>query len=255
MPPISELAVERYVNEHHPIDVQNTGIHWQNITASHYHHAVNDDVPAASFDEPVGGVVKRALDLIIAMSALLFLMPIILFTVALVLVTMGRPIFFSQQRVGFNGQKFQCLKFRSMVKDAARVLDAHLEACPRARFEWAQNQKLRDDPRVTWLGRILRKSSLDELPQLFNILKGEMSCIGPRPVLPKELERYGRYRSAYKSVRPGLTGLWQVSGRSNTSYEERVKLDRIYIRRWSLAFDIRILLRTVPVLFKFDETA
>jgi exopolysaccharide production protein ExoY len=174
---------------------------------------------------------------------------------ALVLLTMGRPVFFSQERVGFRGRKFKCMKFRSMVKDAPKALEAYLAANPQARMEWAQTQKLRHDPRVTWLGRILRKSSLDELPQLFNILKGEMSCIGPRPVLPVELERYGRHSTAYKNARPGLTGLWQVSGRSNTSYEERVRLDRIYVRRWSLGFDIRIMLRTVPVLFKFDETA
>jgi exopolysaccharide production protein ExoY len=191
----------------------------------------------------------------IASTALLFLMPMILFVAALVLLTMGRPVFFSQERVGFRGQRFKCMKFRSMVKDAPKALETFLAANPQARLEWAQTQKLRHDPRVTWLGRILRKSSLDELPQLFNILRGEMSCIGPRPVLPVELERYGRHSVAYKNARPGLTGLWQVSGRSNTSYEERVRLDRIYVRRWSLGFDIRILLRTVPVLFKFDESA
>lgn len=255
MSPVSELAVERYVESHHPVGINNADASWPGIQVAHYHPAANDDESSFALDEPVGGAVKRALDIVIAMSALVFLMPIILFTAALVLLTMGRPVFFSQQRVGFNGRKFPCLKFRSMGKDAARVLEAHLEACPQARMEWMQNQKLRNDPRITWLGRILRKSSLDELPQLFNILKGEMSCIGPRPVLPNELERYGRYRNAYQSARPGLTGLWQVSGRSNTSYEERVKLDRIYVRRWSLVFDIRILLRTIPVLFKFDETA
>lgn len=250
-----ELAVEHYVNKHHPIGIQDTCDQWQNIAAPHYRRTAKADISTIIFDEPVGGATKRALDLVIALSALFLLMPVFLFIAALVFVTMGRPIVFSHQRVGFNGQKFRCLKFRSMVKDAARVLETHLEKCPQARLEWEQKQKLRDDPRITWLGRILRKSSLDELPQLFNILRGEMSCIGPRPVLPKELERYGRYRSAYKSARPGLTGLWQVSGRNNTSYEERVKLDRIYIRRWSLAFDIRILLRTVPILFKFDETS
>jgi exopolysaccharide production protein ExoY len=254
MSPVSELAVERYVESHRPIEI-NADAGWQSIPVAHQRHAANDDISLPARDEPVGGSVKRALDVLIAMSALIFLTPIILFIAALVLVTMGRPIFFSQQRVGFNGQKFQCLKFRSMVKDAGRILEAHLESSPEARTEWKQTQKLRDDPRITWLGRVLRKSSLDELPQLFNILKGEMSCIGPRPVLPNELERYGRYRSTYKSARPGLTGLWQVSGRSNTTYEKRVTLDRIYVRRWSLAFDIRILLRTVPILFKFDETA
>lgn len=255
MPPVSEIAVERYVDGHRPIKIQNTNASWQNIATTHYYPAANDDVSVVTLDEPVGGGVKRMTDLVIGASALVFLTPIILFIAALVLVTMGRPVFFAQRRVGFNGRTFRCLKFRSMVKDAARVLEKHLETCPQASLEWAENQKLRNDPRITWLGSILRKSSLDELPQLFNILKGEMSCVGPRPVLPMELERYGPYRRAYKSARPGLTGLWQVSGRSNTSYDERVKFDRIYVRRWSLAFDIGILLRTIPVLFKFDETA
>lgn len=250
-----ELAVEHYVNKRHPIGIHDTSDQWQAVASPHYCTVARDNISAVALDEPVGGIAKRAMDLTIALSAVFFLMPVFFFIAALVLVTMGRPIIFSQQRVGFNGQKFRCLKFRSMVKDATRVLEKHLEECPHARLEWEQKQKLRDDPRITWLGKILRKSSLDELPQLFNILRGEMSCIGPRPVLPKELERYGRYRIAYKKARPGLTGLWQVSGRNNTSYDERVKFDRIYIRRWSFALDLRILLRTVPVLFKFDETA
>jgi exopolysaccharide production protein ExoY len=254
MLPVSELAIERYVDKRPPIEIENSGVHWQ-IKASDYYSAANDDSAAAAIGEPVGGGLKRVMDIMIASAALLFLMPMMLFVTALVLLTMGRPVFFSQERVGFRGRKFKCMKFRSMVKDAPKALEAYLAANPQARMEWAQTQKLRHDPRVTWLGRILRKSSLDELPQLFNILKGEMSCIGPRPVLPVELERYGRHSTAYKNARPGLTGLWQVSGRSNTSYEERVRLDRIYVRRWSLGFDIRIMLRTVPVLFKFDETA
>lgn len=251
---LSELAVERYVDNRHPIEIKNAGVGWQ-IEASEYYPAANDDSSTAETGEPVGGAVKRSLDIMIASTALLFLLPMIVFVTALILITMGRPVFFSQERVGFRGQKFNCMKFRSMVKDAPRVLEAYLAANPQARLEWAQTQKLRHDPRVTWLGRILRKSSLDELPQLFNILRGEMSCIGPRPVLPTELERYGRHGAIYKNARPGLTGLWQVSGRSKTSYSERIRLDRIYVRRWSLAFDIRIMLRTVPVLFKFDETA
>lgn len=204
---------------------------------------------------PVGGLTKRVLDICVASTALILMTPILIMISALIYITMGRTIFYSQRRVGFDGQMFECFKFRSMQNNADEILAHHLIQCPEARREWEQTQKLRNDPRITWLGNILRKSSLDELPQLFNIIRGDMSCIGPRPVLSKELERYGAHDMEYKRARPGLTGLWQVSGRSNTTYAERINLDRFYVRRWSLALDLNILLRTIPALLKFNETS
>jgi exopolysaccharide production protein ExoY len=207
------------------------------------------------YAKPVGGGVKRAFDIVIASTTILLMMPILLMIALLILVTMGRPILFSQQRVGFNGRSFGCVKFRTMVTDANERLAAHLRSCPEALRAWDDKQKLRNDPRITWLGQILRKSSLDELPQLFNILRGDMSCIGPRPVISDELERYGPYADDYVKAKPGLTGMWQVNGRSATSYAYRIKCDRYYVRRWSLFLDLQILVRTVPAVLKFDETS
>src|SRR5690606_27026488 len=149
-----------------------------------------------------------------------------------------------------NGRAFKMWKFRSMIEGAEEKLEAYLAADPTARAEWAETQKLKNDPRVTPLGRILRRTSLDELPQLWNILVGDMSLVGPRPIVRDEIDRYQAVYPLYMQSRPGLTGLWQVSGRSNTSYARRIVLDKIYIRRWSFAMDIGILLRTIPaVLF------
>jgi len=205
---------------------------------------------------PVGGPAKRAMDIAMAATAALLMAPILLFITALIYCTMGRPILFSQQRVGFKGKTFACYKFRSMVNEADKRLQDYLAQCPQAAHDWATNQKLADDPRVTLLGKVLRKSSLDELPQLFNILRGDMSCIGPRPVLPAELSgRYGVSAADYMRARPGLTGLWQVSGRSSTSYGRRIAYDRYYVRRWSMPLDLGILLRTIPALFKTGQTS
>ena len=204
---------------------------------------------------PVGGRAKRAFDVTIAATTLILMAPTMIVIALLILVTMGRPVLFMQRRVGFNRGLFGCLKFRTMVADAGDRLTAYLAENPEAAQAWRETQKLKSDPRVTWLGNILRKSSLDELPQLFNILLGDMSCIGPRPVLQDELERYGDHASEYAKAKPGLTGMWQVSGRSNTSYAHRVKCDRFYVRRWSVALDVSILFRTIPAVMKFDETA
>ena len=145
---------------------------------------------------------------------------------------------------------FQCLKFRSMVIDADRVLQHLLETNQQAASEWAATQKLRDDPRITWVGNLLRKSSLDELPQLLNVLRLEMSLVGPRPIVASEIEKYGENIAFYYDTRPGLTGLWQVSGRSETSYERRVQLDTWYVRNWSIRHDLVILAKTVPAVLK-----
>jgi lipopolysaccharide/colanic/teichoic acid biosynthesis glycosyltransferase len=141
------------------------------------------------------------------------------------------------------------LKFRTMVVNAEATLARHFEKNPAARQEWEATQKLRDDPRVTPLGRFLRATSLDELPQLFNVLAGDMSLVGPRPIVRGEIIRYGTYFEDYASARPGLTGLWQVSGRSDVDYDKRVALDRSYVMGWSLSGDLMILLRTVKVVF------
>ncbi len=162
----------------------------------------------------------------------------------------GGPMLFAHERVGRGGRPFRCLKFRTMVVDADRRLKELLERDPEAAAEWAAYQKLQDDPRITRLGRFLRKTRLDEVPQFINVLKGEMALIGPRPVTAEELARYGRLRRLYKSVRPGITGLWQVSGGNGMSYDQRVALETRYIRDWSLGLDFVIVCRTVrEVLF------
>jgi exopolysaccharide production protein ExoY len=217
---------------------------------------INAGAPSRPAPVPVGGWRKRIFDIFIASTTLLLLAPLMLVITAIIVVTMGRPVLFVQQRVGFNRKAFGCVKFRTMVCDADQQFARYLQRCPEAVREWAETQKLRDDPRVTWWGHILRKSSLDELPQLLNVLRGEMSCIGPRPVPVEELDaRYGATADDYACAKPGLTGMWQVSGRGNTTYARRVAYDRTYVRRWSLLLDLAILFRTVPVLMKTDQTS
>ncbi|MGP1358480.1 sugar transferase [Roseicyclus sp.] len=196
----------------------------------------------------VGGAVKRAADIVIAGFALAVLSPLFLFTALIVRASGPGPVFFGHERVGLGGRSFRCLKFRTMCVDAEEVLRAHLAADPEAAREWDETRKLRRDPRVTPAGRVLREYSLDELPQLLNVLRGEMSLVGPRPVVARELSRYGSRAVHYLSARPGITGLWQVSGRSDTTYEARVSLDARYVTDWSLAGDLAILARTVPVV-------
>lgn len=203
----------------------------------------------------IGGVAKRLTDIVIASIALLALAPAMLVIVALVRVTMGGPVIFAHTRVGLNGRTFPCFKFRSMINAAEEHLNRYLAENPELSRQWQETQKLGRDPRVTTFGALLRKSSLDELPQLFNVLRGEMSLVGPRPVTTAELERYGADVQHYLLARPGLTGLWQVSGRRNVSYLTRVALDSLYVRNWSLLLDFAILARTIPVVAKFSETA
>ena len=158
------------------------------------------------------------------------------------------PVVISQERVGKDGQPFRILKFRTMRPDADRVLGELLSSDPEAKAEWDVSRKLRNDPRVTRPGRFLRRSSLDELPQLYNILAGHMSFVGPRPVMPDEVERYGSSAHLYTKVAPGLTGLTQVSGRSELPYDERVRLDTYYVRNWSIWLDLVILGRTLSAV-------
>lgn len=188
---------------------------------------------------------KRTLDIILAGSALALLSPFFL-VIGLLIRADGGPAFFAHGRVGQNGRLFRCLKFRTMVQNADVKLANFLADNPEAADEWRQTQKLRNDPRITPVGAFLRKTSLDELPQLINVLRGEMSLVGPRPIVTDERPRYGRSLPYYLGVRPGITGLWQVSGRSSTTYRERVEFDVWYAQNWSLWLDLWIMVRTVP---------
>ena len=197
------------------------------------------------------GVLKRCIDILGAGALLLLILPIMLLIVWIVRRD-GGPILFRHTRVGLGGRTFPCLKFRSMVMDADKRLAELLAADPAAAEEWATRRKLARDPRITRIGALLRRTSLDELPQLLNVLRGEMSLVGPRPVVREELDLHysPSAADAYCGMRPGITGLWQISGRSDTTYAERVALDTRYARGWSLRFDIQILLRTIPAVLK-----
>lgn len=191
---------------------------------------------------------KRTFDIVVATTMLLFALPAIFFIAVIMFSTDRGPILFSHERIGQNGKRFRCLKFRSMVVNSQEALRRHLELVPQARVEWEATQKLRDDPRVTPLGRFLRVTSLDELPQLINVIRGEMSLVGPRPIVQDEVVRYADQIEHYAAVRPGITGLWQVSGRSDVDYDRRVQLDTLYVREWSFIGDLVILIKTVKVV-------
>ena len=188
------------------------------------------------------------LNQLMALTLLLLLSPSLAVIAFLIWARDGAPVLYAHYRVGKDGKLFRCMKFRSMLRNADQVLADLLRDDPRARAEWALEQKLRDDPRITGIGRFLRHSSLDELPQLLNVLRGEMNLVGPRPITVAELTRYGSVRWHYLSVRPGITGLWQVSGRNNTSYDERVTLDRRYVEQRTLTGDLIILFKTARVV-------
>ena len=184
----------------------------------------------------------------VALVLLVLLGPLMAVVTFLIWRRDGAPVLFAHYRVGQGGKLFRCMKFRTMLRNSEQVLSDLLRDDPQARAEWARDQKLTNDPRITPVGHFLRKSSLDELPQLLNVLRGEMSLVGPRPITVGELTRYGKVRWHYLSVRPGITGLWQVSGRNNTTYEERVALDRHYVEARSLWLDAGILFKTVRVV-------
>ncbi|MNL12895.1 Undecaprenyl phosphate N,N'-diacetylbacillosamine 1-phosphate transferase [compost metagenome] len=190
----------------------------------------------------------RALDVVIALAALLMLAPLLLVIAALVFLSDGGSPIFRHARVGRDGRIFGCLKFRSMIRDADTALMDLLETNPNARESWERDHKLHRDPRVTRLGKFLRKSSLDELPQLLNVLKGDMSIVGPRPIVAGEIGRYGAYFRHYCAVRPGITGLWQVSGRNDMSYRRRVACDVLYARNQSLVTNLKIIMTTLPAV-------
>jgi exopolysaccharide production protein ExoY len=190
----------------------------------------------------------RGFDIVAAASALLLTAPLLVAIALLVWIMDGGPALFSQPRIGRDGRHFRCLKFRSMCVDADARLARLLASDENARREWQADHKLRVDPRITRLGRFLRKTSLDETPQLINVLLGEMSLVGPRPIVDAEIPRYGRRFVAYCAQRPGITGLWQVSGRNDVSYRRRVALDTAYSARKSITLDMRILAATVPAV-------
>lgn len=196
---------------------------------------------------PSARVLKRCFDVLVASLLLVLLAPLFAYLIFRVRQT-GGPAFFGHQRITLNGESFPCYKFRTMVPNSAEVLERLLREDPQARAEWEAEFKLRNDPRITRIGDFLRRTSLDELPQLWNVLRGEMSLVGPRPVIQDELAKYAEDVSYYLQVRPGMTGLWQVSGRNDVDYETRVALDAWYVRNWSLWNDIIILLKTVKVV-------
>jgi Undecaprenyl-phosphate galactose phosphotransferase WbaP len=196
--------------------------------------------------------LKRMLDLTLMALAMPILLPVCLGLSLLVKLSSAGPVFYSQERIGKNGKAIQVLKFRTMLKNADAVLQKHLEKNPRLWEEWQEDYKLKHDPRITWIGRFLRRSSLDELPQLWNVARGEMSLVGPRPIVEAEIGKFGESWDSYTRVLPGITGLWQVSGRSNLTYDERVQLNEYYGRNWSVWLDLYILFKTIRVVCTLD---
>lgn len=197
-------------------------------------------------------VIKRAIDIIGALIGIFLLVPttILIYIASIILKENDGPLFYSQKRIGKNGKYFKLYKFRSMCKDADDKLAKYLAENEEMRKEFKETQKLQNDPRITKLGNFLRKTSLDELPQMINILKGDMSFIGPRPVIDGEIDKYENNKEKFLSVKPGLTGYWQVNGRSTTTYEERMKLELYYVEHQSLWLDIKIFFKTFITVLK-----
>ena len=256
-----ERATERFIFDRSPMAAARASaaadVAPGHFTASHRGRAPVrlDDAGGAERPQPLGGIPKRVFDVVGASIALVLLAPIMLMAAVLVRVFMGGPAIFAHKRVGFDGRTFVCYKFRTMLVDGEAVLRRHLAADADAAEEWRKTRKLRNDPRVGCLGNILRKSSLHELPQLINVLRGDMSLVGPRPVVPEEIERYGRHARMCLRARPGLTGMWQVTGRNGVSYPARIARDLYYARHWSLWLDLALLIKTIPAVLNFDRTS
>ena len=194
-------------------------------------------------------VIKRAFDLLFTICGGLCILPFLLVIAVMVAVDNKGNVIFAHRRIGRDGKEFKCYKFQTMIPNAQEALEKYLTENPEAWKEWEESFKLTNDPRVTKLGNILRKTSLDEMPQLWNVIKGDMSLVGPRPIVSKEIERYGEYFREYAMVTPGITGMWQASGRSDTTYEERVEMDTWYVRNWSVWIDLMYLFKTVKIVF------
>mgnify|MGYP001267852531 CR=1 FL=1 len=204
----------------------------------------------------ISRLIKRLGDVTFSLIVLVFSSPMFLILAFLVKLSSSGPVFYIQERVGRNYSRFGCIKFRTMYAESEDILSNLLAKSPALKVEFERDFKLRKDPRITPIGKFLRRSSLDELPQLINILKGDMSIVGPRPIVKQEITRYGEAMKEVLSVRPGLTGLWQVSGRNNLSYKRRVELDLIYAKERTFILDIRVILRTIGVLlFPMDRGA
>ena len=204
---------------------------------------------APTFDWPtVPRDAMRILDIVITLPLLMFFVPLCLAVAICIKATSKGPVIYRQRRIGYRGQEFYCLKFRTMRHDADARLAALLQHDLLARIQWSYDHKLRHDPRITPLGKFLRRSSIDELPQLINVLQGSMSLVGPRPIVAAEIPRYGRRFVHYTAMRPGITGLWQVSGRNDTTYRRRIALDVVFARRRSLGLYGRIMMLTVPAV-------
>lgn len=194
-------------------------------------------------------VIKRVFDLLFTICGGLCILPFLLVIAVMVAFDNKGNVIFAHRRIGRGGKEFKCYKFQTMIPNAQEALEKYLAENPEARKEWEESFKLTNDPRVTKLGNILRKTSLDEMPQLWNVIKGDMSLVGPRPIVAKEIERYGEYFREYAMVTPGITGMWQASGRSDTTYEERVEMDTWYVRNWSVWIDLMYLFKTVKIVF------
>lgn len=203
-----------------------------------------------NLERPLNRLLKMLFDYVLTIIGTILVLPVLLLIAVWIYIDSPGAVIFKHKRIGKNGKEFYCYKFRSMCVDAEEKLAELLANDSEARAEWEKDFKLKNDPRITSSGAFLRKTSLDELPQIFNVLKGEMSLVGPRPIIQKELERYGTYVNDYLMVKPGITGMWQVSGRSDIDYEERVVLDSWYVRNWNIWLDIMLLWRTLKVVVK-----
>lgn len=190
------------------------------------------------------------MDVAIALAAIILFLPAFIIIAIAVALEREGPIIFAQRRIGRHGVAFKLYKFRSMHVDGDRIFADHIDASPDAAAEWARDHKLQRDPRVTRLGRFLRRSSLDELPQLFNVLRGDMSIVGPRPIVEAEVRRYGRFFRYYCAVRPGITGIWQISGRNHVTYRRRVAMDALYAQKKTVLLDIKVIAATIPAVLR-----
>ncbi len=193
-------------------------------------------------------VVKRTFDIVFSLSVLIIFSPLYLLLGILIAISSSGPIFYYQERAGKNFKKFKCIKFRTMVENADQVLESMMANSPEMRAEFEDNFKLREDPRITWIGRFLRLTSLDEFPQFWNVLKGDMSVVGPRPLVPEELCKYGSKIEKVLTIRPGITGLWQVSGRNDIPYPQRVQIDVYYVNYRNWLMDLWIVFKTIGVI-------
>ena len=195
-----------------------------------------------------GGFAKRLFDVMFSLSVLILFLPVYLLLVMLIAISSPGPIFYVQERVGRNYKSFGCIKFRTMVENADEILVDMMTASPHLRDEFEDNFKLKKDPRITGIGKFLRLTSLDEFPQFWNVLKGDMSVVGPRPLVPEELPKYGRYMDKILTIRPGITGLWQVSGRNDIPYPHRVQIDVYYVNFRSFWLDLWLIVKTIGVI-------